>query len=351
MESTIPLHQVRTIVRSTSSTSLTSAVSRNHPSLPDDRGKIRLNLESWKNIHDETLDESSARAHIDKIFNFFINVASSNNLATTPAVQTLRGSLSILRRRGDFSREAAKKNWQERISQLSAPKTGHDPVSTLRNLCLQGFPIFNIWDGISFIYTICVEDIKTQLGAELHLYQFRMIISILRKCDEYFATFAGPTTVAASWKEDAQNQPLAVAFATTAVGGRKGDTTKEVIAAARQDFMTTLTKALTHESKKVNNRSPRNRPGNCPEYMIWPVVCQEGGKYKSLCFNMKGEWAYRCCGHCERTLEKLCANNIQIEDLWKTAFLSTEDGSDEEPYPYRELQKDIVDRYKAFGEL
>ena len=140
MENTIPLHQVRNIVRSTSSTSLRSAASLNHPSLLDDRHKIRLNLESWKKIHDEPLDESSARARIDKILSFFINIASSNNLAMTPAVQALRDSLSILRRGGDFSREAAKKNWRERISQLSAAKTNHDPVSTLRSLCLQGFP-------------------------------------------------------------------------------------------------------------------------------------------------------------------------------------------------------------------
>ena len=104
----------------------------------------------------------------------------------TPAVHTLRDSLSILRRGGDFSRDAAKKNWRERISQLSAAKTNHDPISTLRNLCLQGFPVFNIWDSMSFIYTLCVEDIKTQLGAELHLYQFRLIISALRKCASYF---------------------------------------------------------------------------------------------------------------------------------------------------------------------
>ena len=104
MENTILLHQARNIVRSTSSTSLRSATSRNCPSLPNDRQKIRLNLESWKKIHDEPVDESSARSRIDKILNFFTNITSSNNLAITPAVQALRDSLSILRRGGDFSR-------------------------------------------------------------------------------------------------------------------------------------------------------------------------------------------------------------------------------------------------------
>ena len=292
MESTVPLHQVRSVIRSTSRTPSRSptpprsTASRNSPSPPDIK-KIPLDVESWKNVLDEPLDEGSARGRIDKILNFFINIASSNDLAMTPAVQTLRDSLSILRRGGDFSREATKKNWRARISQLSAAKTNHDPVSTLRNLCLQGFPIFNIWDSMSFIYTLCVEDIQTQLGVELHLYQFRMILTVLRNCDKYFVAFARPTTVAASWKEEARHQPLAVAFATTAVG--KGDNTKEIIATARQDFMVTLTKALTNESKRVNDRKAPNRPGNCPEYAIWPIVCRQGGKYKSLCFNMRDE--------------------------------------------------------------
>ena len=76
-----------------------------------------------------------------------------------------------------------------------------------------------------------------------------------------------------------------------------------------------------------------------PEYLVWPVVCRHEGKYKSLCLNLRKESAYRCCGHCERTLEKLGANNVQIDDLWETAFLCTEQGSDEEPYPYREPEE------------
>ena len=44
-----------------------------------------------------------------------------------------------------------------------------------------------------------------------------MIVTALRDCNTYFASFAGPTTVAASWTLEEQNQPLAIAFATTAV--------------------------------------------------------------------------------------------------------------------------------------
>jgi len=64
--------------------------------------------------------------------------------------------------------------------------------------------------------------------------------------------------------------------------------------------MAAFTKVLMNESKKVNNQKPPlNRPGNCPEYLIWPVICWKGvGKDKSLCFNMAKEAAYRCCQEC-----------------------------------------------------
>src|SRR5436190_848477 len=225
MEPTIPLHQVPNIIRSTSPTSPRNSTFRNHPSLPDDHNRIRLNLAQWENILVEPINtENLARHRIDKILNFFINVASANDLTITPAVQSLR------------------------------------------------------------------------------------------ECKSYFAAFAGPTTVAASWKEETQSQLVSIAFTTTAIGMRRGDNTREVMAAARREFMTTLSKTFKNESKTVNNRFAPNREGNCPEYMTWPVVCRQEGRYQSLYLIMHEEWAYRCCGHCERTLEKLGANNIQIDD-------------------------------------
>ena len=155
MEPTIALHQVRNIVRSTSSTStsLRSPIFRNHSSLPNDRRRITLNLQIWATVLDERVNTADlAQAYIDKILTFF-NIAYSNDLSVSYAVQCLQASLSVLRRGGDFSREAAIKNWEARISQLAAAMTNHN-LSTLRNLCLHGFPIFNIWDSISFIYTI-----------------------------------------------------------------------------------------------------------------------------------------------------------------------------------------------------
>jgi hypothetical protein len=343
METTISLHQVRKIIHKTSPRPKSHPF-RNHPSLPDDYNKICLNLEKWDNICKEPYNTATlAKARIDKILNFFINVASANDLVDIPAVKILRESLSTLRRGGNFSRTAARRNWKERITQLAAARTTHDLIPSLRNLCIHGFPIFNIWDSMSFIYTICADDVKTDLGAELHLYQFRMIITALRDCEIYFENFAGPNTVAASWKVEAPNQPLSVAFGTTVVGpSRKedpNDHTKESMAADRKHFMSTITKALKNESQIINTRSPPNREGNCAEYLAWPVICHYEGRYKSLCLNMNKRVTYRCCGHCERTLQKLGANNVQITDLWETACLSTIKGENEEPYPNRKLKE------------
>lgn len=340
MELTVPLHQVRNIIRSNLPTPSKSSSSRTHSSSTSN--KIRLDLSEWVRILSTPVNTKKlARDRIEKVLNFFIDIAAANALAVTPAVQSLRDALSSLRRGGDFTREAAQKHWRDRIAQLREAKTDHDPISSFRNLCLQGFPIFNIWDSMSFIYTLCAEDIKTQIGAEMHLYQFRIILqATLRNCKTYFPRFAGPTTVAASWKVETKNQPLSIAFASTAVGAREADDAKEVMAATRREFMETITNALKNQPK-VNNRYAPNREGNCPEFMVWPTVCRYEGQYKSLCLNMAEEWAYRCYGHCERTLQKLGANDIKIDDLWKTANLSTEEGSDKLPYPYRELVSQV----------
>src|SRR5205814_1732468 len=111
LESTFPLQQVRALVRhiSTSSGGTRSpspkpASSRgthslfpNHPTLPAEQDKIRLRLTTWANVLAEPINtDDLVRARIDKILNFFINVAYSNNLSTTPAVQCLQDTLSVL---------------------------------------------------------------------------------------------------------------------------------------------------------------------------------------------------------------------------------------------------------------
>src|SRR5271167_5082297 len=109
--------------------------------------------------------------------------------------------------------------------------------------------------------------------------------------------------------------------------------------------MKTLTDTLKNDFKKVNERkeSP-NAAGNCPESLVWPVVCRQLGTYKSLCFQMSREKAHQFCTHCETILERLGANNIHIDDLWKAALLSGGKISDnDEKYPWRGL--------KGFGRI
>jgi len=354
-DSTFPLQRVRSLLRRLSTSSQSRTPVRNHPSLPAEQDKIYLRLETWANILAEPINTDTLLVQrIEKVFSFFINLAYSNNLSTTPAVQSLQDALSVLRRGGDFSRDA-KTNWRERLSQLSAPsKVQADRLVQLRNLCTQGFPIFNIWDSISFIYTVCAEDVKTQLGAELHLYQFRMIIKALVDCQRYFTNFARTNTVAAGWTVESPNQPLNIAFATTCVGEAKESKAK--MAEARKDFMKALTDTLKHEPKKAVEQKPTPNPaGNCPEYLAWPVVCRQVGNYQSLCFTVGQERSYRCCTHCETALVKSGANNIKIDDLWKTALLTQANGefSDEFPYPWRELkqQKDVLKQYGKLKNL
>jgi hypothetical protein len=350
LESTFALQQIRSLVRSLSKSSHGSrSPLRSHPSLPVGKDKICLQLEKWADVLAEPINtDDLIRARIEKIFTFFIKIASSNDLATTPAVKSLQDALSILRRGGDFSRQA-KTNWRERLSQLSLPsKAQYQRLSHLRDLCVHCFPLYNIWDSISFIYTVCVEDVTTQLGAELHLYQFRMIIKALCDCKAYFTNFARTNTVAAGWTVETRNQPFNIAFATTCIGEEKE---KAEMAEARREFMKTLTDKLKNESKKINERTKSpNSAGNCPEYLVWPIVCRQIGSYKSLCFNLSKERAYRCCTHCETTLEKLGVNDIHIDDLCKTALLSTGNISNTHPYPWREL-KEQEEILKEYGKL
>ena len=42
-------------------------------------------------------------------------------------------------------------------------------------------PLFNIWDDLSYLYTLCCEDIFTDRECELHIYQLRLAILALNK--------------------------------------------------------------------------------------------------------------------------------------------------------------------------
>jgi hypothetical protein len=346
MESTLPLVQVAqartSLANSANATSPKSPkfLPRNHTSLPDDGEKIRLHLRTWARVLDEAVNTSDQQLQkVSKILKFFIKAGTLNGLATTPSVKSLEDAVAALPHGGELTKLSKKTDWKKRISQLARPaKTDFERISNFSNLVVHGIPLFNIWDCISVIYTICVEDIKTQLDAELHLTQFRVIVQALRSAKKYFAPGAGPTTVAATWTAPTHPQPFTIAFATTCVGIKK-DPTKGEMAAARREFMTTITSQLQIIPILVPNE-PINFAGNCPEFLTWGMICQQQGKYQSLCFNNMANneeeaKIYECCHGCQDMLYILDLNNIEIEDMWTKSLMA-------------KTGKPKKDKYKAY---
>lgn len=342
MESTLCLLsvvQARNTLLDNSANTPAISPPRNHPSLPDDGEKICLRLQTWANVLNEplkTLDEQ--RGRVQKILEFFVKVGTLNNLHDTPSVQSLKNALSVLSSGGNELFNSSNDQWKKKISQLSSPaKTDFERIANLRELIIHGVPLFNIWDCISFLYTVCAEEIKTSVNAQLHLVQFRIIIKALRQVKEYFPHFAGPTTVAATWTTLTEPQPLTVAFATTCVGRNKS---KANMADDRKKFMETITSQLKNIPPPAGSRY-FNKAGNCPEFITWGITCREEGKYTSLCFNMEDDpkaKVYQCCGRCEDMLRLLGANNIDIKDLWEESVMSCGESRHNVTYPYRALK-------------
>jgi hypothetical protein len=323
--------------------------------------RICLDLKTWKYQLEEEVEQQKK---IERILQYFVAVAQKNGLKDTPAVSCLERAISTLAKNDD----SAAGSWMDRISQrtilevkedLSALEQGdrymqrltgtsneHDsqimasqPLLSSRAL-YKTIPLFNLWDALSYIYTMCVEEIKSQLMAELHLFQFGMIIEILRN-GEYFAAFASPTTVASAWADMGNN--FLIAYATTCVGPKEeGDKTKEEMANVRCEFMTRL--EAHREQLSCVMVVCRNRRGNCPEFLVWPMICHEPGSYSSLCFSTNSvsgrSKSLKFCGYCEQLANFLRKRKIEIEELWENALLCDEKSRTfaRGRYPYRLLR-------------
>jgi hypothetical protein len=286
--------------------------------------KIKLRLTRWRDLNFHHTQFETQRNVILQILDYFTEVSEANGLQETHAVRMLEDASDTIRR--------GQQRWTARIS--------HRPTAQLqtwnsRNELIRDIPLFNIWDAISFIYTFCVEDIRNQEDAELHLFQFRTIISALRRCD-YFATFAAPTTAAATWDSSFS----VIAFATTCVGTRAE---KARMARARVEFMTAATRIVSNVIQAGLIEMPRNREGNCPEYVLWGIVCRRPGNFYSLCFNVplrnQGDKSLQFCGWCDAAAEFLAYQSIIVTDLWDTAILVDRrvPANFHNPYPFRRL--------------
>jgi hypothetical protein len=338
--------------------------------------QIKLDLVMWRYLLNgpaKSFDDQ--REKIRYIFNFFIKVGQKNGLHGTPAVTNLESALVALGEEGEFE-GTPKEKWEERICQRTlaeieqdldrlpnrrapgelpaaltadnTPRNCQTAVSQVQPLysprdVYKAIPLFNIWDSLSFLYTTCVEDINSQLAAELHLFQFRMIINALRTCD-YFPGFAGPTTVGSAWST---SEPFLIGYATTCVGPKKGShVAKEEMAKARCKFIATITNQLRVPINIGVVNCP-NRPGNCPEFFTWTFVCRDPGNYFSLCFSTEEidgkAKSLKFCDYCKDIAQFLKQHKIDITDLWDKALLCDDEAmpftrKGKLLYPFRRLQ-------------
>lgn len=153
---------------------------RNHITLPDDGAVIRLHLNIWSAVFRERITSRGAqRERWRKILKFFLKVGALNNLKTTPVLAFFENSLAVI--------ENSKVGDNEKLKTDEYTKLNHqyEPIKVTgivrsKNLIFNSIPLHNIWDAISFVYTVCVEKISTRRQAEAHSYQFRTIIQALR---------------------------------------------------------------------------------------------------------------------------------------------------------------------------
>jgi hypothetical protein len=82
--------------------------------------------------------------------------------------------------------------------------------------------------------------------------------------------------------------------------------------------------------------------GNFPGFIIWPLVCQDPGRYLSLCLGteVKRAKALKFCDWCQDTADFFRPDWIDIYDLWEEVIICDKsvppevDGN----FPFRVLQ-------------
>jgi hypothetical protein len=97
---------------------------------------------------------------------------------------------------------------------------------------------------------------------------------------------------------------------------------------------------------------PHNRSGNCPEMIVWGIVCRRPGGYKSLCLNVPVggnalNKSLQYCGYCNQLENLLSGMRIYVTDWWDRTMLrnpAREPVVENEDYPYQELlsNRDIL---------
>jgi hypothetical protein len=303
------------------------------------RYKIPLDISYWNELLEQAIPTNDV-TKVETILQYFVYVGTKNGLQDTPAVQKLNNALQFTR-----IQPGRETSWQMRYSHsqevwplqqnpqitINSPDDLSTAMNSLMTDATCNVPLFNIWDSISLLYTLCVEPVSDALRAELHLYQFRTIIRALAQ-HPYFAVYS-PSTTAATWPNNFA-QRCHIAFFTTCAGRAHE---KREMAKSRLEFVQSLIKTFQVVREKASYLSVLN-PASCPEYVAWILTCRQAGNYSSLCFNVRKDAIYRFCAYCETLRVALEDLGIIITDLWDRSSLGVRQGIIvEDGYDYRDL--------------
>lgn len=273
----------------------------------------------------------TATSDVRFILQYFSDIAAANSLHNTPAASKLVDALRTLDN-GDTKHDdillCDELVFQSSIKFLqpslpdSAPEAGQQ-LTRLQHTCdelvhasMFSVPVFNIWDSISLIYTLCVEPITDHLHAELHLFQFRSIVQILS--NHWHTRHYTPSTVAAAWSKPDPSRSVTIAFATTCSGPLQS---KRKMQRARYEFARYLIHGLKVVTETADSVLVRYNPGNCSDWPAIIMVCRVPGQYYSLCQNKTTDRIYKMCGYCLELQSALASMGIDLLDLWDCSNL------------------------------
>jgi hypothetical protein len=306
----------------------------------DQRTEIKLDLTFWHAIlHDPVPPDNLQK--VDKILQIFVDIGAANGLNGTVAVQKLQDAIFLIRNPPKKPPSRLQRmSHSETILRLPLVDSAHallrstedasSALTKLLQLATYNVPLFNIWDSISLIYTLCVERTTSPIAAQLHIYQFRTAVSALASHPYFNSGNSSPTTVVATWAQTGNP----IAFATSCSGKR---TEKVAMARARLQFAKLFAEQLNVIQQKVGLLA-KYSVANCGEYLAFIIVCRRIGEYSSLCLTIHHEYIYKICGYCEELRDTLANMGIRITDIWLDSSLGIGPGvTPEDKFPYRNL--------------
>ena len=327
-----------------SSSSLSTNSSGRPPRDLSVQDRIPLAISDWSTR--ASLDIPTHETHQTAIeyLTYFVNMGLKQGLLNdSHPIAILRHSLN----------ELGAQNPQQQ--QIAIRRVAHNrlnpPTFTLqlREFIFNEIPIFNIWDAITLIYSISVEDVFCDREVDLFLYQLRLIFNSM-KATRIWGTDHIPSTVAASWTTTGPNRRFLVAYSVTCIKGRKGKLLLDQNL-ARQNYNRRLYSLVQKSDQELRDLGHGdNRAGNCPEYSTWGTICTGPGVYNFLCLNIAKERTMECCGPCQDTANEARKVGISISDRWKTCSLVSSEGEENESSGgYQGKEMDSISKILSVG--